>query len=151
MPNTDKILQINSLLKADFKFLGKEKDLESYILENIHDIALNCNWGEIEKVESQKSIKTKNGRIQVDILIYHKNGTATLIEVKQSRTNKNSTLSAIGQLFYYSTVIKSWCENKPRLVIVSDQILPELYETVKDNNLLISSLMIDGDRCIYLT
>lgn len=138
-------------LEPHFNFNGSENDMELHILENIEDISRHCNWGEIREVKSQYTMNIKKGKIRADIMIWHKDGTGTAIEVKNATTNRNCILAAIGQVLSYGWKMKSKLINEPRLVIASNQINSDIYETVKHYGLPISMLMVDGDRCIYLT
>lgn len=133
-----------------FDFVGKEKDVELHIIDNIHEIAKHCNWGEVVRIERQFMIRYGKGSICADIMVWHKDGSGTVIEVKRTKTNRNDTLAAIGQVLAYGYKVKEVLTNRPRLVISSPEINEELYRVIQEYKLPIDLLMIDGDRAIYL-
>lgn len=138
-------------LKPVFIFDGSEKDIENHIFDNIIDISLNCGWGEIEKAQQQLHASFVGGRIIVDISIIHKDNTATIIEVKNNKRNRIDVFSAIGQLLFYTNKLGLLWGAKPRMVIAMPEIDYEIYKTIKDYRLPICFLMVDGNRCIYLS
>ena len=137
-------------------FNGSEKDIEEHILENIESISKECGWGEIQRVETQYSINCisngiKSKRVRLDILIWHKDGSGTVIEVKSTKRDmRTQVLSAISQSLYYGCVIEKKLGCMPRLVVAANEISEDVYEAIKRFNLPICLLMVDGDRCIYL-
>ncbi len=137
-------------LNPQYSFIGKEKDIETHILENISDISACCMWGDVKRVERQYPITISGGRIFVDIMLWHTDGTGTAIEVKRSKTNRNDLLTAIGQSLFYGYKMEKSLNNMARLVIAAPVINKDLYEVVKRFKLPINLLMVDGDRCIYL-
>ena len=151
---TNKSLQYNFDVKElipQYKFIGKEKDIESHILDNIKDISIHCSWGKVKKVERQYIIGTYKGHIIVDIMIWHNDGTGTAIEVKTGKTNRNDGFAAIGQCLYYGIKMQRSLKEMPRMVIAMPEINYDIYEIINYFKLPISLLMVDGDRCIYLT
>ena len=139
------------IFNCDFEFKGKEKDLELYVMENIHDISLNRNWGNIVNVESQFPVNLTKGRIFADVMLWHENGSGTVIEIKRSNTNRNDVLTAISQLLFYGQRLEEKWGAMPRLVVCCPEISMDSYDVIKRFNLPINILMIDGDRCLYLT
>jgi RecB family endonuclease NucS len=137
-------------LIPQYDFIGKEKDLEEYILENVNEISNNCQWGEILRIERQFQVPIAQGKVIIDIMIWHKDGTGTAIEVKRSKTNRNDILAGIGQCLSYSLKLESALDNAPRLVIAAPVINDDLYRIINKFKLPINLLMVDGHRCIYL-
>ena len=137
-------------------FNGSEKDIEEYILENINQISEECGWGEIERVETQYTVKcplkeSKQRRIRLDIFIWHKDGSGTIIEVKSIKKGyRTDALSAVSQSLHYGCVIENMLGCLPRLVVAANEISDDIYDTIKRFNLPICLLMVDGDRCVYL-
>jgi len=138
-------------LKPVYIFNGSEKDIEAHIMDNIHDISRECGWGEIKEVHQQFNATYGSGRIRVDIALIHKDNTATIIEVKASGKSRVEIFGAIGQSLFYGKKLKNFWGAIPRMVVASSQFDYDLYEMTKDYNLPICFLMVDGDRCIYLS
>lgn len=134
-----------------YDFIGRERDLEMHILENIHDIAAECGWGEICKVKQQFTVRLVGYHIVIDIMLWHPDGSGTLIECKTNNTNRNDLLTGIGQVLFYGTNLPLRLGTMPRLVIASPVISPFVRATIKEFGLPISLLGVDGDRCTYLS
>ncbi len=137
-------------LTPNYTFEGSEKQLEDYIDENISDIAINCLWGPVERSERQYVIRSGHKRTIVDIMVFHKDGTGTAIEIKTGKTNRSDILMAIGQSLFYGVKMQERLRSEARLVIASPCIDPDIYKIVKKYSLPIHLLMVDGERCIYL-
>ena len=135
---------------TQYKFQKKEKDFVSLILKNVHEFAKTHNWGDIKEVFSQYTIGYGKGRIQVDVFLIHKDGTGTVIECKVGN-GLCDVVPAIGQVLYYSTVIKQKLGNGPRLVIASPESSKAIYNTIVEFNLPIDILMVDNDRYLYIS
>tara|TARA_R100000951_G_scaffold79159_1_gene67155 strand:- start:296 stop:763 length:468 start_codon:yes stop_codon:yes gene_type:complete len=142
--------ELDVILLNRYHFKGKEKDIENHILENINDISNQCGWGVIQRVKSQYVVPFGNGRLIADIMVWHKDGTGTCIEVKSGKHNRNDLLNAISQSLSYGYKLKSMLGNYPRLVIAAPKIEEEIYNVVAEYKLPINMLMVDGDRCVYL-
>jgi hypothetical protein len=138
-------------ITPQYKFEGKEKDVEDHIISNIHEISENCMWGEIKRIETQFVIPLKNSKIRADIMIWHTDGTGTVIEVKKSETHRSQNLSAIGQALFYGRVMEKTLTKMPRMVVASNEISRELYDVIHRFKLPINLLMVDNDRFIYLS
>tara|TARA_R110000803_G_scaffold38148_1_gene82370 strand:+ start:228 stop:647 length:420 start_codon:yes stop_codon:yes gene_type:complete len=128
-----------------------EKELEDFFIDNIHDLADHCKWGEIERIERQFVIPLKKGRIIADVMVWHKDGTGTCIEIKTGNNNRNDDLTAIGQLLFYGNIMEHSLGAMPRLILVSPSIKDESYTTVQRFNLPINFLGLTNDKCIYLS
>lgn len=137
-------------METRYNFTGNELDIQKHIVENIKDICENCFFGDVDYCIENRKIqgKLKSGII-FDILVYHKNKTATLIEVKKYTSDMN-LLSAIGQLLYYAEILKITLDNYPRLIIASNFIPNSLRATIKANNLPIRLLEVDGDKVTFI-
>lgn len=132
-----------------YKFIGSESDLESHILDNIHDVAKYCEWGEIQRVERQFRVPIVGYHVIADIMIWHTDGSGTLIECKTGKTNRNDALTGIGQVLFYGTSLKAALGEMPRLVIAAPVSMPHVRQTIRAFALPIHLLTVDGDRCIY--
>lgn len=141
------ITDINTQLRYDFH--GSERDFEAHVADNLDDISKHCGWGEISHFKQQFTLKMGNERQCVDIMIWHKDGTGTLIECKTGKTNRHDVLTAMGQAMFYGTNIKYALGQMPRLVIASPKFSQHLWRTISTFELPINLLVIDGDRCVY--
>ena len=130
-------------------FVGSEKDIEQHLFDNIHEVISNCGLPEIARVEQQYTINLKHGRMIADIMIWHTDGTGTVIEVKKSQSQRTTILMAISQLLLYGIMIKDALGATPRMIVASERIDPELFVVVDTYKLPISFLMCDGDRFVF--
>ena len=133
-----------------YEFKGKEKDLEQHFLDNIYDISKMCGWGDIIRFENQFRINFGKNCIILDVMIWHKDGTGTCIEIKTGKHNRNDLLTGVSQLLSYGYKTKFSLGKRPRLVLITPQIEREVNGVIKEYNLPIDMLMIDADRCVYL-
>lgn len=137
------------MTKSD-TILKSEKQYETFLIENIEEVSLNCGWGGIERIERQYVLPLKNGRIICDLMIWHKDGTGTCIEVKTGKNNRNDDLMGLGQLMFYGSIMEEYLENMPRMVLVCPKLKQELWQVVKRFNIPIDLLELTNDKCIYL-
>jgi RecB family endonuclease NucS len=137
-------------LISQFQFVGKEKDLEDYILDNIDLISEKCGWGKVANVDRQRTIRFGKSRIIIDLLVVHEDNTSTIIEVKKSSGNRNDIIGGIGQVLFYSTMLETLIHVNSRLVIISSEFSLLVNSTINKFQLPIDLIMVDGDRCIYL-
>lgn len=138
-------------IQQQYDFKGSERDLEAHILDNIHDIAHKCGWGEIVRIEKQFMIRLVGYYVVVDIMLWHSDGTGTAIECKTGKNNRNDLLTGIGQVLFYGANLATALKVMPRLVIASPVISPYVHHTIKVFNLPICLLGVDGDKCTYLS
>ena len=138
-------------LKPAFQFIGTEKDIESHIVDNIEDISAGCGWGVVKSLKTQFTIRSKSTFYRPDVMIWHSDGSGTVIEVKSTISNRQSLLSSVSQVLQYGTIIEKKLGAMPRLVIAANEISDDVYDCIKAYKLPINMLMVDGDRCVYLT
>ena len=137
--------------ETEHRVYKSEKELEDFFIENIEEISNSCKWGEIERFERQYQIPLKKGRIIADVMIWHKDGTGTCIEIKNTNRDRNAYLTGIAQLLFYGNVMEHSLTKMPRLVLVAPTIKDECYSTAKKFNLPISFLGLTENKCIYLS
>lgn len=139
------------ILEPRYDFKGNESDIENHILSNIKDISSYCNWGSITKIKQQNYIRCSQGHIINDIMLWHNNGTGTIIEVKKNiQKTRMTLLNGVSQLLFYGTIVKSKYGAIPRLVLASNEITLDVIAMRDDYNLPVDFLMVDGNRCVYL-
>ncbi len=136
---------------ARFNFVGSEKDFEFHLIDNLEDISKSCGWGEIKRRERQFTIRQDKSRVIADLMIWHTDGTGTIIECKKSNTNRNDVLAAIGQVLFYGAFVKSKMIHRPRLVIAAPSIPFTTYSVIQEFKLPINLLIVDGNKCTYLS
>lgn len=134
-----------------FEFVGSEKDFEFHLIDNLNDISQSCGWGEVKRWEQQFTMRQDNTRVIADLMLWHTDGTGTVIECKKSKTNRNDILAAIGQVLFYGTFLKARLSNRPRLVIAAPSIPFSIYSVIQEFKLPINLLIVDGDKCTYLS
>jgi hypothetical protein len=137
--------------KTEHTSTKSEKELEDFFIQNIEEISNSCKWGEIERFERQFRIKLKEGFIVADVMIWHKDGSGTCVEIKTLSNNRNNDLTGIAQLLFYGNIMEQSLGNLPRLVLVAPNIKDECFSTVKRFNLPISFLGLTENKCIYLS
>lgn len=130
--------------------LKKEKELETLLVENIEYISECCGWGKIKRCERQYFIPLKKGRMIADVMLWHKDGSGTCIELKSLRRGRNTDLNAIGQLLFYGGVMETKLKYMPRLVFAAPIIKVEFLSVLKRFDIPINLLQLTDDRCVYL-
>lgn len=131
-----------------FDFAGTENDIVLHILDNIDEMSIAFGWGEVERCRTEVTINSPSGKGRIDILIWHKDGTGTIIEAKKYRDD-NYLVSSIGQVLLYAELCSLRFSNYPRIVIASNYIPTVFKSIIKSNDLPIHSMQVDGDRVTY--
>jgi len=134
-----------------YLFKGDEKRFEKYIYNDLSDICNNLGYADIKKAEMQHVIKTANYKIIPDIMIWHKDGTGTIFEVKVTNSNNpqtspNEQIKSIGQLLLYRSVIKEKYGEFPRVFLITDQLFEKTFHIFADNDLPVGLIEIQNDR-----
>ncbi len=143
---------LRKLGATDYLFTLSEREFEDYVLENLNRIASQSGWSTIRRVERQFRIPIAGSRYaRVDIMVWHTDGTGTVIECKIPTTASTYELYSIGQLMLYASVIKTQMGQYPRLVMCAPSISPMYYRIVKEFNVPIHLLQIDNEECVYLS
>lgn len=135
--------------KKSYKSHHSEKEIESHIIDNIIEISNGCFWGGIKKWKSQYRIEGGTCSGICDIMIWHKDGSGTLVEVKKFKS-VNYLLSSIGQIILYGEIINANLGQLPRLVIACDHIPEIVKKIVKLHTPSIKLLELKGDRVEYI-
>jgi RecB family endonuclease NucS len=146
MGRTDK----TKLTKSDTLLKKSEKEHEDFLLDNIDYISECCLWGEIVRIERQFRITLSQGCVIADIMLWHKDGTGTCIEVKTGKNNRNDDLMGLSQLLFYGFIMENSLQNMPRLVLATPTIKGEIFAVIQKYNLPISILNYSENKCIYL-
>lgn len=126
-----------------------EKDIENHLIDNINEISNGCFWGDIKRHKSQYQLNGGVCSIICDVMIWHKDGSGTLIEVKKFKSI-NYLLSSIGQIILYGELIHAHLGQYPRLVIACDHIPELVKKIVKLNTPSIRLLELKGHRVEYI-
>lgn len=132
---------------------SSEKDVENFFFDNIQDFMSTVFSEEVVSAERQKG-KTigfiqinKSQKIvkrgpRIDIWVECKSGNKYILELKNNINSCNETVSAIGQLLFYSTIFPE--ANK--LVIVGTKYDQWLLDTIKKYNLPIQFVLLGKDK-----
>lgn len=141
---------IKELLKpTEFDYIGAEKDFEQYVVENIDELAFYCGWGDVARVKTQFILPYKNGKPRCDVMVWHKDGTGTIIECKIGGRN-GWMLAAIGQCLFYREMCHFKLKEYPRIVLASNDISAEVYSVISSYKLPINLMQIDAGKVIYV-
>lgn len=137
------------MAKTNFIHVGSEKDIEMHLIDNLDDISKNCFWGSVRTYHRQLRLEIFDSNPICDLMIWHHDGTGTVVEVKKYKSDLWQSY-AIGQVLMYGEIIRAKLNEYPRMVICSDYISPLLKLTVKQNKLPIRLLELDGDKAFYI-
>lgn len=133
-----------------FVFSSTEKDFHQHILENIHDIAKDAGWGDVLRCENEFRIPCIGGYAVVDIMVWHTDGSGTIIECKKSHKDRTSELAGIGQLLFYGQKAEDALGHKPRLVYAHTELNLDILRLVSEYKLPIRCMEVCGDRVIII-
>lgn len=134
-----------------YEFIGKEKDFEDYIYENIDEICGGLGLPAIIAKDRQRMIHCSNFQIKPDIMIRHIDGTMTVFEVKKANEKHPSTgtvnqMQAIGQLLLYRNVLETIIDAPVRLALIDNKIYYRTFCAFIGNNLPITLIELQNDR-----
>lgn len=134
-----------------WEHIGKEKEFENNVYENLDQIIDIMELPSIKVVERQKQIRMDNFQIKMDIAIRHIDGSATIFEVKKTNKKHPATspfqqMQAIGQLLLYQNVFQIRTGVKPRLVLIDNKIHKRTYYSFLEDKLPITLMELQKDR-----
>lgn len=132
-----------------YKSEHSEKDIENHLIDNIHEISSGCFWGDIKRFKPQFQIGGIGCRAICDVMIWHNDGTGTVVEVKKYKS-LHHLISSIGQIILYGELIHAILGQYPRLVIACDHIPQIVKHIVKLNTPSIKLLELNGNRVEYI-
>lgn len=132
-------------------FIGKEKDFEDHIYENINEICAGLGLPAIMEKGRQMLIHRDGMQIKPDILVRHIDGTMTVFEVKKANEKYPSTaptnqMQAIGQLLLYRNIIETMIDAPVRLALIDNKIYYRTFCAFLGNNLPITLIELQNDR-----
>jgi hypothetical protein len=133
------------------EFIGKEKDFEDYIYENMDEICEGLGLPGIFLKDRQRMIHCGNFQIKPDILVRHTDETMTIFEVKKANEKYPSTgtfnqVQAIGQLLLYRNVVESIIHAPVRLALIDNKIYYRTFCAFLGNELPITLIELQNDR-----
>lgn len=141
------------LLKEPVRFehVGREKEFEDTVLENIEEICECLGLPAIESIHRQKQIRIDGFQVIIDIAVRHIDQTATIFEVKKYNNREPATgtyqqMQAIGQLMLYQNVFEAVTGGKPRLVLIDNKIFYRTALSFNGNNLPIALVELQNNR-----
>ena len=134
-----------------YLFIGKEKEFEDYIFENIEEICEGLGLPEITIKDRQRMIHCGDFQIKPDILVRHIDGTMTVFEVKKANEKypcvaPTNQMQAIGQLLLYRNVIETIIDAPVRLALIDNKIYYRTLCAFVGNNLPITLIELQNDR-----
>lgn len=161
LPNLG-VKMVYSPTEVELGDFSSEKKIEEYVYKNILFLMKNIFNEDVERSERQKRINgsrmvitTKKTaqvvamhkcRARIDLYVQCKNGNNYAFEFKNPRkTNTTSSIYAISQLLYYSTILPS----VNRLVVVSTKYDDGFLEVTNKFSLPVDFLLF-AKRQIFL-
>ena len=134
-----------------YEFIGKEKEFEDHIYENIDDICDGLGLPAIFAKDRQMLVNCIDFQIKPDILVRHIDGTMTVFEVKKANEKNPSTapsnqMQAIGQLLLYRNVLETRIDAPVRLALIDNKIYYRTLCAFMGNNLPITLIELQNDR-----
>ncbi len=148
----EKIIERELAKEQAHFFIGKEKDFENYIVENIEEISQGLRLPPVVQVLNQKQFRFADTQIKIDIITAHLDDTITFYEVKKTNTknkqvSKTEQCKAIGQILLYRNYLKEATEKEVRAVLVDEKIYKRTLLVFSEQKLPITLLEIQNDRC----
>ena len=134
-----------------YECIGKEKEFEQNVVDNI-DLICDClSLPEIYAVDRQKRIDVDNFSIKPDIIVRHLDDSFTIFEVKRYNDKYPGTgpalqMNAVGRLLLYGNVFEAVYKEKVRLALIDNKIYYRTYCAFSGNNLPITLLDFQKDR-----
>lgn len=137
--------------QMEYMFIGKEKDFEDHIYENIDEICAGLGLPAIMTTGRQCLIHRDGLQIKPDIIVRHIDGTMTVFEVKKANEKYPSTaptnqMQAIGQLLLYGNVLEAMIDAPVRLALIDNKIYYRTFCAFIGNNLPITLIELQNDR-----
>ncbi len=132
-------------------YIGKEREYEEYVKENLYDICENLGLAPIIEIQQQPRFEIDNFSIKPDLIVIHKDNTVSIFEIKKTNskypsTAPNEQCRAIGQILLYKNIIETISKKKTRAFLVDEKIHIRTLHTFKGNNLPITLMEIQNDR-----
>lgn len=132
-------------------FIGKEKQYEEYIQENLKDICDGLGLPKIVEVKSQQRFNTGTFSIKPDLMAFHIDGTLSVFEIKCCNDKYPSTsvgeqTRAIGQMLLYKSVLEEIRGDKIRVFLVDQKIHKRTVCVFADMKLPVTLVEVQNDR-----
>lgn len=134
-----------------FFFIGKEKEYEQYIADNLAEICEGIGLPEIKEIKRQPRSNVGSFSIKPDILVVHIDDTASIFEIKCVDSKYPSSAvseqcRAIGQMLLYKNVYKEMNGASPRMFLVDQKIHKRTMCVFADLKLPITLIEVQGGR-----
>lgn len=113
--------------KQRYFFIGKEKEYEAYLVNEMLDICEGLKLPPISDIKTQQRFDIGTFSIKPDIMVFHNNGTLSVFEVKCGNSRYpsagvSSQTQAIGQILLYKNVLEELRKDKVRMFLVDQKI-----------------------------
>lgn len=134
-----------------FEFMGKEKEFEENVFENIEQIIDVLELPEIKLAQRQIRIQADGMQAIMDIVVRHVDGSATIFEVKRGNIKHPATapfnqMQAIGQMLLYRELFEAATNVDPRLILIDNKIFKRTYMAFLRTKLPITLMELQKDR-----
>lgn len=132
-------------------FIGKEKEFEDYVVENLNDLCDGLGLPKVKKVKRQKRYTMDTYSIKPDLIVIHDDDTYSVFELKCTNEKHPSTsvaaqTAAIGQLLLYRSTLNEKYKVTPRMFLVDTKIHPRTVCVFSDLKLPITLIEIQNGR-----
>lgn len=133
-----------------WEFMGNEKEFEENVFENLDQIVEGLGLPPITVKDRQVQIRFNGYQIIMDIVVRHKDGSATIFEVKKANekhpmTSTSLQMNAVGQLLLYRSIFKARTNVDPRLILIDNKIHKRTYYAFLESKLPITLMELQKD------
>jgi hypothetical protein len=137
--------------KQRYFYIGKEKEFEQYVIDNINDICEGLEIPKVKKIKRQPRYDFISFSIKPDIIIIHEDNTHSIFEIKCTNdkypgTSVTEQTKAIGQLLLYKSVLKELKGASPRMFLIDTKIHKRTVAIFSEMKLPITLIEIQNDR-----
>ena len=129
------------------EFIGTTEQFTTWVMDNIHDIAKQCGWAEIESMTPKALVLNNEEREVHNLTIMHADGIKTHIMCEIS--NDGLPFSACLESFIAIKAIQTVEKFDGRVVVVSPIVSERIVDAIQSNNVPINFLMVNKSEVKY--
>lgn len=129
-----------------------ESEFEDHIYKNINKIIKGLGLSEAIETYNQKQFRLPDmTQIIPDIVVAHKDGTVTVLEIKKWNKKYPSTATfnqaqGVGQCLLYQNVVQAYTGKPTRVIMVDEKIHSRTLLVFSGNDLSISLMEVQGNH-----
>lgn len=129
------------------EFIGTTEQFTMWVMDNIHNIAKQCGWGEIESMTPKALVLNNEEREIHNLTIIHTDGIKTYLMCEIS--NDGMPFSACLESFIAITATQTCERCDGRIVVVSPAIDERIAKYTHAKNVPVNFLMLNQSQCKY--